>query len=341
MSSSERPFARLGIRALFLIWGAPQGSRRSEFMGELLGIDIKHIYMTSKRGRFITPVKYSVQLFLTFFFLILHRYQLIFIQDPPIFAALPVYVYSLLSKARFVIDSHTHGLLLPLWKRMLPLHRFLERRAITTIVTNDRLRAIVEGWGSRSFTLEDPPIQFDIPTPMTLPDSTLNVVVVCTTSPDEPVEQILLAARGLPDIGFYVTGDFSRTSYYQGLMESAPSNVHFTGYLHEDFYALLAAADVVMDLCVEEYTFLSGDNEALWLGKPIITSDWPTLRQYFGGGTIFVDNTADDIRQAIMAMKDRLPQFEAEIRELQEVRRRQWWERAGSLVDLIQSTIQR
>jgi len=336
MLINEPPFKRLGIRALFLIWGAPQGSHRSEFISQRLGADVQHIYITTKRGRSVAPIKYFFQAIMTFAFLVWHRYQLVLVQDPPIFAALPVYVYSLFSKARFIIDSHTDALQAPFWEWTLPLHRFLESRAITTIVTNDRLREIVEGWGRHGFTLEDPPAEFHISKPTVLPDGTLNVVVVSTADYDEPIREILEVARDLREVDFYITGDFSRSNYHQSLVESAPKNVHFTGYLREGYFALLDAADVIMCLTTEDNTFLSGDNEALWLGKPLITSDWPILRRYFSKGTIHVDNSVEQIRQGVLEMRQHLDTYQTEIRVLQAERRRDWWARIDQLLALIQ-----
>jgi len=334
--TNELPFKRLGIRALFLIWGAPQGSHRSEFMGEQLGMDVRYIYSTRRRGKFIAPFKYFLQAIMTFVFLLSHRYQLVFVQDPPIFAVLPVYVYSLFSGTRFVIDSHTDALQAPFWEWTLPLHRFLEHRAITTIVTNDQLREMIEGWGARGFTLEDPPAHFSISEPTVLPDSTLNVVVVSTADYDEPISEIVDAARQLQGVDFHITGDFGRSAYHQSFIESAPGNVHFTGYLRDGYFALLVAADVIMCLTTEDNTFLSGDNEALWLGKPLITSDWHILRRYFHKGTVYVDNSAEQIRQGVLDVRERLGVYQEEMRELREERRRNWWGRVDQLLSLIQ-----
>jgi len=336
MPINESPFKRLGIRALFLVWGAPHGSHRSELMGQQLGTDVQYICFTPKRGKLIAPIKYFFQTIMTFVFFVRHRYQLVFVQDPPIFAVLPVYFYSLFSKARFIIDSHTDALQAPFWKWTLPVHRFLERRAITTIVTNDHLREMIEGWGAHGFTLEDPPAQFHIPKPMTLPDSTLNVVMVSTADYDEPIQEVLEVARELHGVDFYVTGDFARSRYHQGVVESAPQNVHFTGYLREGYFALLDAADVIMCLSTEDNTFLSGSNEALWLGKPLITSDWPILQRYFNKGTIHVDNTAADICRAVITMRDDLPAFQTDILALQAKRRHDWWVRIAQLLTRIQ-----
>jgi glycosyltransferase involved in cell wall biosynthesis len=261
----------------------------------------------------------------------------VFIQDPPIFAVLPVYFYSLLSPTKFIIDAHTPPLLSPIWAWTLPLHRFLSRRAITTIVTNDYLQKLVASWGAHAFVLEDPPIEPDMSKPMHLEDSALNVVMVSSASPDEPVEEVLKAARELPEMRFYITGDF--TESYQHMIDSAPPNVYFTGYLREDFFPLLDAADVIVDLCVEDYQFLSGANEALWLGKPLITSKGPVLEGYFNKGTIHIDNTVEQIRQSILDMRKCLSEYQAEMRVLQAERRDEWQQKAKVLIHQIQQAV--
>jgi len=107
----------------------------------------------------------------------------------------------------------------------------------------------------------------------------------------------------------------------------------------EGFYGLLEAAQVVMSLTTENHTIQSGASEALWLGRPIITSDWPLLREYFNKGTIHVDNTAQSIYQAVVTMKKNLPAFEADIRTLQEEQRREWQQKAQALLRLIQQAV--
>ncbi len=341
MMTAEPPLKKLGLKTLFLVWGAPHGSQRSAQIADLLGMDLKYIYITSRQGKYYALFKYVYQFFATLIYLFTHRYRLIFVQDPPIFAALPVYLYSLVSGAKFVIDAHTPPLLSPLWTWTLPLHRFLSRRAITTVVTNAYLKEFVEAWrqGATGFVLEDPPIYQQIgELPQLEPNAALTVVMVSSASPDEPVYEVLEAARRLPDVHFYITGDYARLRP-RVLMENIPANAHFTGYLREGFFPLLAAADIVMDLCVEEYQFLSGANEALWLGKPLITSKGPVLESYFNRGTVHVDNTADKIVQAVEKIRDQRANFEADMRSLQAVRGPEWWKKAQDLLNLIQQHV--
>lgn len=341
MTALDRTFARMGLKGLFIVWGAFQGSRRSEQLAKRLNIDIEYVYFTTKQGLLYAPFKYAYQAIATIVLLARRRPDVVFIQNPPTFAPLFVYLYSLMSGKEFIIDAHTGALVYPQWQWTLPLQRFLSRRALTTILTNEHLAQEVASWGANSFVLEDPPMTFEIPRPMTLKESALNVVMVSVAYPDEPVAEMVEVARHLPDMDFFITGDFTNSTYFQDVVRGAPSNVHFTGFLREDYFALLDAVDVIVCLTTDDHTFLSGANEALWVGKPLITSDWPVLGSYFNKGTIHVDNTVNSIQQGLLEMKEGYSDFQASILALQEERRREWYEKARALLRLIEQNTSR
>lgn len=336
MHNLNQTFTQMDLKELFIVWGAFQGSRRSEQLAKKFNIDIKYIYFTTKQGLLYAPFKYAYQAIATLILLARQHPDVVFIQNPPTFAPLFVYLYCLLFGKRFIIDTHTGALIYPQWKWTLPLQRFLSHRALTTILTNEHLAQEVAAWGANSFVLEDPPMVIEIPKPMILKDSSLNVVMVSVAYPDEPVAEMVEVARNLPEMDFYITGDFTNSIYFQDAVRNAPANVHFTGFLREDYFALLEAVDVVVCLTTDDHTFQSGANEALWLGKPLITSDWPILRRYFNKGTLHISNTVEDIQQGLLEIQKNLANFQADILALQEERRRQWYEKAEALLDLIQ-----
>jgi glycosyltransferase involved in cell wall biosynthesis len=329
----------MGLNGLFIVWGAFQGSRRSEQIAKRFGIDVEYVYFTTKQGLLYAPFKYAYQAIATLVLLARRRPDVVFIQNPPTFAPLFVYLYGLLSNTKFIIDTHTGALIYPQWQWTLPLQRFLSHRALTTILTNEHLAQEVASWGANSFVLEDPPMAIEIPKPMPLEESTLNVVMVSVAYPDEPVAEMVEVARNLPDMDFYITGDFTNSKYFQDVVRNAPANVHFTGFLREDYFALLEAVDVIVCLTTDDHTFQSGANEALWLGKPLITSDWPILKRYFNKGTIHVANTVESIQRGLLEMQQNLADFQVGILTLQEERRRQWYEKAEILLRLIQQNI--
>jgi glycosyltransferase involved in cell wall biosynthesis len=197
---------------------------------------------------------------------------------------------------------------------------------------------MLESWGSCGFTLPDPPIGYETSYLTRKPSDNLKVVMVSTADYDEPIEDVIEVAKDLTDVDFYITGDFENSDYHHGVTDNPPSNVHFTGYVREGYFALIDSADVILCLTTEDNTFLSGDNEALWFGKPLITSDWPLLRAYFSRGAIHIDNSIGQIRRSILEMRQNLPVYQAEMQALQDERRQDWWRKANELLDLIVSS---
>lgn len=333
MHDVKQHFAQLGLDTLFLVWGPRRGSHRSEQIAREFGIQVEYVYLTTRQGVRYAPFKYAYQGVVTLILLARRRPQLVFVQDPPIFGALFVYLYCLFSGAAFIIDAHTEAIQDSQWQWTLPLHRFLSRRALATIVTNERLNRKVAAWNVPSLVLPDPPLTFPQFKPLSLEKSGLNVVMVCLGDTDEPVAEVAQAAHQLPDIDFYITGNCERV--FPDVVRNAPANVHFTGYLREEFFPLLEAADVITCLTTCDHTFLSGANEALWMGKPLITSNWPILKDYFSKGTLHVDNSAESIRQALLTMQRNLPDYQSGIRALQNERRPEWQDRAIALIQFI------
>ena len=98
------------LRPLFLVWGFPQGSHRSQLMAQELGMQVQHVYFIAKQGKWQALLKYPVQAVQTLVVLARQRPRAVFIQNPPIFSSLVVYLYSLLTGSRFVIDSNRRWL---------------------------------------------------------------------------------------------------------------------------------------------------------------------------------------------------------------------------------------
>jgi glycosyltransferase involved in cell wall biosynthesis len=141
---------------------------------------------------------------------------------------------------------------------------------------------------------------------------------------DEPLEDVLQAADQLPDVHFFITGDTRRKP--DSFIASAPSNVTFTGYLKSDsqYIGLLRAVDAIMALTTRNYTLQLAGCEAVSVGKPLITSDWPCLQELFAKGTVFVANSADSIRDGVLIMQDRHKELAREISTLRQDRRKEW-----------------
>jgi len=326
----------LADRSLFLVWGPPSHGPRSQVFARELGIrELHFLNVTSSRGGWSALFKYPLLSIRTLGLLFHKRPRLVFVQSPPGLAVLFVFLYCLLTGSRYIVDAHSAALLLPFWTKPRWLWAGLARKAQATIVTNEHFAQTLRSWGARALVIHDIPTTF--PNSGTYPlNGDFNVTVVNTFSADEPLEQVLEAAHGLKGVHFYVTGRVSRGN--PKLLERAPGNVTFTDYLStEQYYALLRGSHAVMCLTRRDNTMQRGACEALSLAKPIITSNWQLLREYFHQGTVHVDNTSAGIRQGVQEMLDRYAEHTAGIRTLQVSQQAEWQEKLEELSALVGS----
>lgn len=306
-------------KVIFIAWSAY--SRRSQLIAQQLGIPLFLIHAL-KRRYFLAPLRYLLQTLQTLLVLLRQRPMLTFVQNPPILAALLVYLYARLTGGAYVIDSHSGALLAPWWQWSLPLHAFLSRRAQATLVTNDHLATLVRQWGATAYIIPDIPADFPPGQPFPVTGA-FNVAVINTFSPDEPVGELLQAAAALPDVEFYITGDTIRAK--PSYLTQAPANVHFTGFLDDETYiGLLRSVGGLVILTTDNHTMQRGACEALWLGQPMVISDWPLLRRYFHKGAVYTANTSAGIQESIHRLRLALPQLKTEIGRLQQERRAAW-----------------
>jgi glycosyltransferase involved in cell wall biosynthesis len=343
MTASEgvltRPLERLGRDALFLVWGMPSQGPRSRVFAKELGIEAAFVHSTKWRGPVTAPFRYASQAVKTLLLLSRRRPRVVFVQSPPSFAVMFVALYCGLTGASFLVDAHSAAMQSPYWTRPRWLHALLARRAVATIVTNERFADIIHGSGGRALVIRDIPTSF--PGGRRRPTGAdFNLLVVNTFSADEPLREVVAAAREVPEATFHVTGDLKRGR--GRIPPDRPGNVRFTGFLPtEAYYELMASSDAVMCLTTRDDTMQRGACEALSMGRPIITSDWLLLRDYFRKGTVHVDNGAIGIRDGVRAMMRDHSRYEAEITSLQGEQRREWASVLGSLVRLVDSSLTR
>lgn len=295
-------------------------------------MEVHHLSRSTRRGLPGAIVKYPLQTVDTVRLLVRERPDVVFVQNPPSFAPLVVAAYCAIAGARFVVDAHSDAMMSPLWTRPEWLYRRVARRAMATIVTNEHFAGIIRARGGRALVVQDIPAEF--PDGEYVRGEAFTVAVVNTFAEDEPLSEVVDAARALEDVTFLVTGDPSRAP--QGLVAALPENVRFTGFLPDpDYYGLLRSSDTVMCLTTRDHTMQRGACEALSLGKPIITSDWPILSDYFSLGTVHVDNSAPGIRDGVVEMRRGLREYQRGIVELHAHQTRQWEEAHRALLGLL------
>jgi glycosyltransferase involved in cell wall biosynthesis len=314
-------------KSLFVSW--TRYTTRSVSFAEAWGAD----YIFCAQGAKLGMLKYIPRGLATVGRLLKDRPALVFAMNPPYFLPLLIWFYCLLFRARYVLDSHTAAFDSPKWTPLMFLHRFAARRAVVSVVTNEQLAETVRALGGRAIVLSD--IPYTMPEePYSVKTDTFRVVFICTFAPDEPLMEMFQAARNMPDVTIYVTGNASKAP--QEIHEARPENVRFTGFISPGEYGgLLRQADAIMVLTTRDFTMQRGGSEAVTVGKPLITSDWPLLRDIFHRGTEHVDNTAGAIEAAVRKIQSNPHEYAREIAELADERQQNWDHAANELKQLL------
>jgi glycosyltransferase involved in cell wall biosynthesis len=287
---------------------------------------------------YLALFRYVAQFAATLILLLRARPAVVFVQSPPNLAVLCAFIYRRLTGSHYVIDAHSAALLSAWWTKPAWFNSLLAKEAIATIVTNEHLQEVVAKWGARSFLLRDVPTDFTTPTPTPLRQG-FTITVVNTFARDEPLSEVLEAARQELDVQFLVTG--RKPMSPSAIVSSAPSNVRFTDFLpNDEYYRLLASSHAVVCLTTRNFTMQRGACEALSLARPIITSDWPLLRTHFRMGTVHVDNTAASIAEGIRLMRKDYARYESEVRSLRILVQQQVESDLQRLETLVQSTLE-
>jgi hypothetical protein len=330
-------------KIVFIAWA--RYHRRSELLAQHLGATM-HYICSGQRGKLLrgpvkylaqalqAAVRYPVQARQTWRVLRRERPDVVFVQNPPIFCVLVAFLYARRYSASYVIDSHTGAFLSPKWRWSVGLHRVLSRGALTTIVHNKSQEKIVKRWGCRycvlAFTAGDYPAGERFPL-----DGQFKVAVITAFEGDEPLDVVFEAASRLPEVRFYVTGDSKRIARH--LLAKKPDNCHLTGYLTYDQYVgLLHGVDAIMDLTVQDHTLLMGGFEAVSLGNPLITSDWPVLRDFFSLGAVHIPNTVEGVCEGVRQAQREQAKLQQDSLILREQLQSEWEQRFTELQSLLE-----
>jgi len=315
---------------LFIAW-APH-NRRSEQLAAALGLELHFIHRLRHRAPLYAPFKYPMMAVDTWRLLSKTRPHLVFVQNPPPLLPLVVLAYAARHPLRLVVDHHTAAFERK-WLWLGPLRSWLVRKAAVNLVTNEHWQAVIQAWGGTALILDDVPTEFPAGSPYPLPNGA-NVVVVSSIAPDEPLMLLLDVARNQPDVNFHVTGDKRRVP--ANLLRAAPPNLRFTGFLPDQHYfGLLRAVDVIVALTTRDHTNQRGGCEAVWLGQPLVISNWPVLRRAFHSGAVHVPNTADGIAAGIHEALARRAELLEGMVLLQVERRTRWAATSAQLSSLL------
>lgn len=312
---------------------------RTEAFAKWLNASLYNVHYLQARRPLTAPIRYVLQWVRTWQILLRDRPRLIFVTNSPPVAGLCVLSYCVLARAEYVLDTHPPSLFGRKWRWARPFQRFTAKRARVNLVDQDRFKTLLDSWGARTLVLGNPPKTIVLPTGSESRATRAPVFTyVGTFGGDEPVDILLEAAGRLPHVTFAVLGE--RRLAKRRWLESAPANVVFTGYLTKDAYWQQLALSVgVIVMTTHAHSLLGGAQDGLYLGRPLLLSDQPTLREHFTKGTLFFDNTADALTESIAQAMREQSRLEREIVELRDTRSRLWQEAFEQLQEIVRTSL--
>jgi len=336
MRSRTKEESGLYPSRIYLSW-VPY-SCQSQTIAENLGAEPVYLgYLAGKKNVPKAILRYVLMTFHSIFLILWKRPKLVFVMNQPIFLPLTLFLLSKLIDVKYVVDSHS-GLFNKLqWSWSLPIMKYVYRRSLFSITTNQDHSRLVESWGSQVEVLGAVIVPPEPVEPFKR-SADPSLVVVGTFRQDEPIEEVIEASRRLPGVRFYVTGELKLAP--RQLIKNAPNNVTFTDWLPRPQYVgLFKAMDGAISLVKKDNVMQMGAYEAMSWEVPIITSGWLVLRQNFSRGAIFVDNSVENIVQAVKELINRLDFYKAEITEMHKEYRVFWHKRVAEINSLIEKGI--
>ena len=220
MTDDERP------PVSFIAWSPVLG--RSHEIARALGGEALRYYGRGRFGGVSVLGRYAKSAIATTRYLRRRRPRSVIATNSPIVPGILAWAYGRWSGAPVALDSHPGGFGLQgdrVSRVLQPVHSWLARRVTTTLVTDRRLADRVVSWGRCADVVHEAPIDWHGGGPRSLRPRP-QVLFVCVFQRDEPVEELLEAARLLPALDVHVTGDLRRCP--ARLRERASPNVRFT-----------------------------------------------------------------------------------------------------------------
>jgi glycosyltransferase involved in cell wall biosynthesis len=305
--------------------------RRTTELCEGLGIELASI--TTRRKGLARYLELTLR---TIPRIVRSRPKVLLVQNPSLVLAVLMVLLRPLVRYRLVVDAHNEAVepYINRSERVVRVTQWVLQKADLTIVTNRFLGVTVSHCGGRAFALPDRIPRAPAARHRALPGA-FRLILIATFAPDEPIEAVFDAVKGM-EVAVFVTGNHKKARV--SLVENAPSNVTFTGFLSEDdYWEYLASADAVVDLTTMPNCLVCGGYEAAALAKPLVLTHSPAAVELFGEAAVYTDNSAADIRRAIEDVKGSCVAFGARMRERRVELDNAWRIEAARLVSLLNS----
>ena len=298
------------LKQIHIAWIGFQ--RRQVSMQSFFGFEAYFFPVERKINKLRKAYIYAKTAWKTFTLLKEQRPDVVWVQLPqtPLLWVCLLFRLFIAKDMKIVADCHNAMFRAP-WNT-LPFTKSVLNACNAVVVHNDSVltQATHEGGikHEKLIVVEDPPANFDgvesyacsLPRPW--------VVFPASFAADEPVEELMSAARLVPDVTILVTGN-TKNIKDKSWLDAKPSNMHFLGFLSiSDFDSLIMSSDAVLALTRFDGIQLSVCGEAVGAAKPLIVSDTSLLRRIYPDGTIFVLPNAKELalgmREALLNRYD-------------------------------------
>ena len=268
--------------------------------------------------------------------LVRSRPRAVVVQNPPVFPGMIGLAWARLTGARFVLDSHPASFGAKdnaQAQKMLRVTARLARAADGVLVTTESWAEVVRSWGGRALVLHEAPPHWSTSPARPLGERRPQVLFSCVFASDEPVAEVVEAARSLPELDVLVTGDPRRAPL--GLLDDLPANVRLTGWLDQAAYASeVDGCDILLALTTEPTSVMRAAYEAGYARRVLVMSDTATMRELFPEAVTCGDDR-DSIAAALaLAARD----HERLVLDLDTVRARQqrrWDTQRRALLEML------
>lgn len=311
--------------------------RRTRELCDWLGLPLHEVTFSAPRlKRYLKLGTRTLQL------LKQQRPKVLYVQNPSlILATLVLAARPFLGRYKVIMDAHNEAVA-PFTHAYWPvtsLTRHALRAADVTIVTNAALADQVREIGGTPHVLPDrlptPPF---VATPPIELDGPLRVMVVATYAADEPIAEIIEAARLLgDDYQLSITGRETKLPAEQ--RARLPSNVKQTGFLSEEAYwELMRDSHLVLDLTLKPNCLVCGAYESLALLRPMVLTGNPATVDLFGKVALFPnEHDARSIAECLQRSRQQLAQLNDSVMNERPRFEQRWLEHAYRLRDKIES----
>jgi len=313
--------------------------RRTRELCSWMGLPLHEVTFNAKRlQRYARLGKQTLRL------LSERKPKVVYVQNPSlILATLVLAARPFLGRYKVVMDAHNEAVA-PFTHAYWPitsLTRHVLRAADVTIVTNAALADQVRQIGGNPHVLPDrlPTPPFTPTSPLRL-DGPLRVMVVATYAADEPIAEIIEAARSLGDqYQLSITGRETKLPAEQ--RARLPANVRQTGFLSEQAYwELMRDSHIVLDLTLKPNCLVCGAYESLAVLRPMVLTGNPATVDLFGKVAVMTnDHDAKAIADCLQRARAQLSELNDSVMNERPRFEQRWLEHAVRLREQIASWI--